>query len=116
MAKTLAQLNAQIAKLQKEAEALMAKEAAGVVERIKAAIEHYGFTHADLGFPRRITKPAKTAGKVVATKTRKKAAKKSSGVIRYRDEAGNTWSGHGRRPKWFLAALEAGKTPESLEV
>ena len=115
MAKTLTQLHAQIAKLQKEAEALKAKEIAGVVERIKVAIEHYGLTPADLGFTGR-TKPVKTTGKVVVTKTRKKAGKKSAGVIRYRDEAGNTWTGHGRRPKWFLAALESGKNPEFLDV
>src|SRR2546425_10001648 len=116
MAKTIAQLNAQIAKLQKEADALNAKEGAGVVARMKVAIEHYGLTAADLGFTGRAPKAANTAGKVVATKTRKKAGKKSAGVIRYRDDAGNTWTGHGKRPNWFLAALEAGKKPESLEV
>ena len=89
---------------------------AGVVARMKVAIEHYGLTAADLGFTGRAPKAANTAGKVVATKTRKKAGKKSAGVIRYRDDAGNAWTGHGKRPKWFLAALEAGKKPESLEV
>ena len=49
MAKTLSQLNDQIAKLQKQADALKAKEAVGVVERIKQAIAHYGLTAADLG-------------------------------------------------------------------
>ena len=71
MAKTLTQLHAQIAKLQKEAEALKAKEIAGVVERIKVAIEHYGLTPADLGFTGRTTKAVKTTGKVVSVKTRK---------------------------------------------
>ncbi|QDL36607.1 H-NS family nucleoid-associated regulatory protein [Rhodoferax sediminis] len=116
MAKTLTQLNAQIAKLQKEVEAVKAKEAIGVIERIKEAIAHYGLTAADLGFSRRGTKAAETAGKVVAKKKRKKMAKKPAGVIRYRDEAGNTWTGHGKRPRWYLAALESGKTPEDLEV
>ena len=51
MAKTIAQLNAQIAKLQKEADALKEKEVAGVVARMKVAIEHYGLTAADLGSP-----------------------------------------------------------------
>lgn len=115
MAKTLTQLNAQIAKLQKEAQTLMAKEVAGVVERIKVAIRHYGLTAADLGFRGRTTKAIGMAEKVAAKKTRKKA-RKHAGVIRYRDEAGNTWTGHGRRPKWFLSALEAGKTAESLAV
>lgn len=116
MAKTLTQLNAQIAKLQKEAQTLMAKEVAGVVERIKVAIRHYGLTATDLGFPGRTTKTMKVVEKGAAKKTRKKAGRKHAGVVRYRDEAGNTWTGHGRRPKWFVAALESGKTTESLAV
>lgn len=116
MAKTIAQLNAQIAKLQKEADALKAKEVAGVVARMKVAIEHYGLTAADLGFTGRAPKAVKSVGNVVAKKSRKKAVKKPAGVIRYRDDAGNTWTGHGQRPKWFLTALESGKKPESLAV
>ena len=27
-----------------------------------------------------------------------------------------TWSGRGRRPAWFVAALDAGKTPEQMEI
>jgi len=27
-----------------------------------------------------------------------------------------TWSGRGRRPQWFVAAIEAGKTAEDLSV
>lgn len=116
MAKTLTQLNAQIAKLQKEVEAVKAREAVGVIERIKEAIAHYGLTAADLGFSGRGTESVKAAGNAIAKKKRKKAAKKPAGVIRYRDEAGNTWTGHGKRPRWYLAALESGKTPEDLEV
>ncbi len=119
MAKTLAQLNAQIAELQKKADTVKAKEAVGVIARIKEAIAHYGLTAADLGLLGPAAKAVKTieaTGKVVARKTRKKAAKKPGGVIRYRDEAGHAWTGHGKRPGWFLAALESGKTPEDLEV
>jgi DNA-binding protein H-NS len=112
MAKTLTQLNAQIASLQKQVDAVKAKEAAGVIERIKEAIAHYGFTAADLGFSGRAARSVKTATK----KGRKTAAKKPAGVIRYRDEAGHTWTGHGKRPRWYLAALESGKTPEDLEI
>ena len=119
MAKTLTQLNAQIAELQKKVDAVKAKEAVGVIERIREAIEHYGLTAADLGLSGPAAKGGKAAeatGQVVARKRRKKAAKKPGGVIRYRDEAGNAWTGHGKRPRWFLAALESGKTPDSLEV
>ena len=27
-----------------------------------------------------------------------------------------TWSGRGRKPLWFVAALDAGKTPEDLAI
>lgn len=116
MAKSIAQINAQIAKLQKQADVLKTREVAGVVARIKIAIEHYGLTATDLGFSGRATKTIKPVATVVAKKARKKAVKKTTGVIRFRDEAGNTWTGHGKRPNWYLAAIAAGKTPESLAV
>jgi DNA-binding protein H-NS len=116
MAKTIAQINIQIEKLQKQADVLKVKEVAGVVARIKVAIEHYGLTAADLGFSGLETKTTKSTGTVVAKKARKKAAKKTSGVIRFQDEAGHTWTGNGKRPNWYLAAIAAGKTPESLAV
>jgi DNA-binding protein H-NS len=39
-------------------------------------------------------------------------------VAKYRppENAAVTWSGRGRRPQWFVHALEAGKTAEELAV
>ncbi len=37
-------------------------------------------------------------------------------MIRFRDEAGNSWTGRGKRPNWFKAAIAAGKKPEDLAV
>jgi DNA-binding protein H-NS len=37
-------------------------------------------------------------------------------VPKYRDEAGNTWTGRGKRPNWFLQALATGKTPQDLLI
>ena len=119
MAKTLAQLTSEMAHLQQKVDALKAKEVVGVIERIKEAIEHYGLIAADLGFSGPVAKGVKAieaTGQVVARKRRKNAAKKPGGVIRYRDDAGHSWTGHGKRPGWFLAALESGKTPQELEV
>lgn len=126
MAKTLAQLDAQIAKLQRQAETLRAREVAGVIARIKVAIDYYGLTATDLGFdsvrgrsPRerampsvgRAIRPAKGAAAV-----RKTSGTKAAGVIRFRDDHGNSWTGHGKRPGWFKDAIAAGKTPEDLAV
>ena len=35
---------------------------------------------------------------------------------RHPENEGITWSGRGRRPLWFVAALDAGKSPEDLAV
>lgn len=168
MAKTLAQLQSQIAKLQKEAQALRAKEIAAVVAKIKSMMAAHGLTVADLGTgkvvaaakkairrakavkadttaatraPKSVkrvkaaaaTKAAKSSksaaksGAKATAKTNAKATRKTgakqqakggreAGVIKYRDDAGNSWTGRGTRPKWFLAAVAAGKTPEQLMV
>ncbi|MDE2367382.1 MAG: H-NS histone family protein [Burkholderiales bacterium] len=52
-------------------------------------------------------------------KKAKAPAKRGSGKVRasvakFSDGAGNTWSGRGRRPAWYVAALTAGKTPADL--
>jgi DNA-binding protein H-NS len=113
MTKSLAQLNKQIAALQAQAEAIKKKEAAGVIARIKDAIAHYGLSAADLGLAGKAPKAAKAvkAAKPGRKPGRKKAAK--AGVVKYRDGA-NTWTGHGRRPQWYVAAIAAGKKPEDL--
>lgn len=97
MAKTLAQVQKQIAELQKEADSLRKTEVSGVVSRIKEAIKHYGLTAADLGLS-----SSRAAGVKAA-----KAAK-------YTDGQGNSWSGRGPRPGWVKAAIAAGKTLEDL--
>ena len=35
---------------------------------------------------------------------------------RHSENAALTWSGRGRKPLWFVAALDAGKSPEDLAV
>lgn len=134
MAKTYTQLQEQIAQLQRAADALMAKEAAAVVGRIKLAIAHYGLTPDDLfglaaakapkaprapkalnaakaakAPPAQVVKPVKPVKPI-------KAVKKAPTPPKYRDEAGNAWTGNGKRPRWFLAAMASGKTPKDLEI
>ena len=111
-AKTLDALNAQIAKLQAQADALRAKEVAAVVARIREAIAHYQLTAADLGFSggraaRRVTLP-KAKGKV--------AGMGKATSAKFTDGQGKTWSGIGKRPNWFKEALASGKTAEQLLV
>lgn len=111
MPKTLAQIQKQIARLEEQANAIKQREVAGVIARIREAITFYKLTPADLALavPGSGAKPRKTR------KPRKAAArKKSPAVVKFRGEAGQTWSGRGRRPKWFTDALAAGKTPAQL--
>ena len=114
---TLAELNAQIAELQAQAEALSTKEVAEVVARIRDAIVHYGLTAADLGLGSAKTKTPKGAAVVATAKSKGKAAgKKPARIIKYSDGQGGSWSGIGKRPTWFKDALAAGKKPEDLLV
>ncbi len=114
MPKTLAQIQKQIAQLEEQARAIRQREISGVVARIQEAISHYGLSAADLGFAER-RKPGRPAKAATAKPARKKRGHKATaGEIRFRDEQGHTWSGHGRRPKWYLDAIAAGKTKEDL--
>ena len=109
MTKTFLQIQKQIEKLQKEADALRKKEANGVLERIKQAITVYGFTAEDLG----LVQSARS--KQQAKKPAKKAPPKSKvAAAKYKDEQGNAWGGRGPRPAWFKAALASGKSPQDL--
>lgn len=106
---TLEAINQQIAKLQQQAAALVDAEKAGVIDRIMVAIAHYDITAADLG----LSATAKTKARKPGRKA--KAAAKPARV-KYRDEAGHTWSGMGRKPKWFTEALASGKSEPELRA
>ena len=115
MAKSYKQIQQQIAKLQREAQAVKKKETGGVIDRIKAAIQHYELTAEDLFGTKSGKRAAKAAG---AGKT---SAKKSSATgrrvpVKYRDEHGNTWSARGSQPRWLVAALQAGHKIEEFAV
>ncbi|SCX74538.1 H-NS family nucleoid-associated regulatory protein [Variovorax sp. EL159] len=115
MTKTYLQVQKQIAQLQKEADTLRKKEAAGVLARIKEAIAVYGFTAEELGVGTRKPRASKaSAAPVARRKGAKKAAAKSAAAPRFKDDQGNVWGGRGPRPAWFKAALESGKTPADL--
>lgn len=117
MAKSYEQIQAQIEKLQREAGAIRAKELTGVVAQIKTLIDQYQLTPADLfgSETRAVRGSAKVSRKRAAPKARGAASHKA-GAPKYRDEAGNTWTGHGKRPNWYKEAIAAGKSPEDLLI
>lgn len=130
MAKSYEQIQADIVALQAKAEQIRQKEAAGVIKQIKEAIAYYGLTAADLGLdgetparktPTRKTgsvksapKKSKAAGRVSKKRAAKSAKRSEAAAIKYRDDAGNTWSGRGPRPGWFKDALAQGRSAEDM--
>ncbi|WP_153074274.1 H-NS family nucleoid-associated regulatory protein [Paraburkholderia bonniea] len=83
-----ADLKAQIAKLQVQADQVRQAEINKVIEEIKAQIEEYGLTAQDLGF--------------VAAARRGRPPRKEPLPPKYHDpKTGNTWSGRGKPPKWI---------------
>jgi DNA-binding protein H-NS len=98
--KTYSDIKAEIAKLEKQAEAARKAEVAGVVAKIKTAIVAYGLTAADLGFGRGAAKAARAS----KAKSSKKATT-AIGTPKYRDpKSGKTWTGRGKPPTWIAGA------------
>ena len=96
--KTYKDVSAEIERLQAKAEALRKSEMAGVISRIKEAIEAYGLTAADLGLA---AGPAKRSANVPASMDR------GAGVAKYKDpSSGKTWTGRGKPPLWIQGAKD----------
>ncbi|CAG9269817.1 H-NS histone family protein [Paraburkholderia caribensis] len=101
---TLEKVQAQIAKLQAQAEALAVKQSSGVLAKIRDIMEKHGLTTADIeahigGSKKRGRKPGV-----------KVSAKPSASVAKYRDpKSGATWTGHGRAPAWIANAKDRSK-------
>jgi DNA-binding protein H-NS len=88
-----------IADLQKQADLLKNSERKGVIDQVNGLIADFDIKPSELRF----------AGKAA------KGGKKSV-AVKYRDSAGNTWSGRGRTPTWLAAAESNGKRRESFLV
>lgn len=118
MAKTYAQLNAEIEALKAKAEAALRKEAAGVIARIKDAIAHYGLTASDLGLANDAGRSRSAAQPKSPAKaaTKSKPHAKTKVPVKYRDQAGNSWTGRGSQPRWLAAAIAAGESIDSFSV
>lgn len=118
--RTLAIIDQEIERLKKEREEALALEISGVVARIKEAIAHYGLTAADLGLDGGSSRGAGDKSKRTVRAKRHGSRSSSFGgrksTPKYTDGKGHTWTGVGKRPRWFLDALAAGSTPDDLLV
>jgi DNA-binding protein H-NS len=101
---TYRQLKQQIAELEKKAAIVMKNEVRKVIESIRRQIAEFGLTAADLGL-----EVARRAGGKART------VKKSALKPKYVDPvSGKTWNGHGKRPRWIVAAQDKGKLDDLL--
>jgi len=126
MAKSVAQLTAQMHRIQQQIDVAKAKEIAGVVSRIQEAIAYYGLTSEQL-FPRHERRGKRVAASLNSAKPRgeTKASEKRSGraktagvklPAKYSDGAGNSWTGRGSTPRWLAEAIASGKQKEEFAV
>ncbi len=121
---TYSDMIAQIEELKKQAERQRKEEYSSVIKTIKKQIADYGITAEELGLgsgaAKRGRKPGKASAKPGRKPARKAAAKRANAGIKvapkYRDDAGNTWTGRGKQPKWVVAALSMGRSLDSLLI
>jgi DNA-binding protein H-NS len=93
---TVKDIEAKIAKLRAQAEAMTKKEMSAAVTKIRDLMQQYGVTTADL-------EPSVTSGRT--GRVRGSTPKTVDAVIKYRDpKTGAGWSGRGRAPAWIANA------------
>lgn len=95
---TLSELIAQRDELDAKIKATSQTERDDAIAKVRALMQENGLKLSDIG--------VSTSGKGAAKRSAKPAKKVAA---KYRDDAGNSWSGRGLQPKWLKAALAAGK-------
>jgi DNA-binding protein H-NS len=119
---TLKEIDQQIAQLQEQATKIRETEKADVIGRMQEAIGYYGITAAELGLgvARQGKKGQKASAAKPALATKPAVAAKQpragAGRVKFKDDAGHSWTGFGPKPRWFTEALAAGKTVEELKA
>lgn len=109
MAKTLSDLLAQKAALEKQIADFQKEKRGEAIAKVKALMAEYGLTAADIVGGRPAKAPAAPAAAPAPARKSKAAGKKVA--PKYRNPAtGDTWSGRGLKPKWLVAAMAGGKT------
>ena len=106
MAQSYIQLQRQIESLRKQADKVRQQEVAGVIDRIKVAIAHYGLTAEQLGLGTSRADKGRPQGKRGS----------SSSSAKYADGAGGSWSGRGPRPRWLREAIASGKSLQDFAI
>jgi DNA-binding protein H-NS len=99
---TYQELKIKISKLEEQAKALLKKESAGVITKIRGLMSDYGLTVQDLGLG-------------ITNMGKKMSAMKQPLPPKYQDPvSGKTWSGKGKAPGWIVEATKKGKRDDFL--
>lgn len=114
---TYTSLMNQIAALKRDADKARKAELSGIIKTIKAQIKKYELTASDLGLVSStslgISKNKSDKGQKVPTKAKAMGRRVA---VKYRDGAGNKWTGRGRQPAWVRNFLSQGGDLSSLKV
>lgn len=120
---TYSEMLAQIEELQKQAQKQRKEEYSSVLKTIKRQIAEYGITAEELGFSAGAApaKRGRKAGRPATAKPgRKPRAKRATAgtkvAPKYKDDAGNTWTGRGKMPTWLAKSVAEGRTLESFLI
>ena len=107
---TLKELKKLRSDVDKAIETVSERERKAALAAAEKAVKAHGFTLAEIAVD---AKPAKP-------KPKRKAANKPKTVATPKyanpDDTSQTWSGKGRQPEWFKAALASGKDPDQLLI
>ena len=102
---TLQDLLAQKAELERKIQETQRSERAAAIEKVRALMAEFVLSVEDLN------------GKAPASSGRKKSGDGTrKAAVKYRDSAGNTWSGRGLQPRWLKEALAGGKALQDFAV
>lgn len=100
---TLKVLQAKIAKLQAQAEAIAKRESSAVIGKIRDMMEQHGLTADDIAAHFRQSKPGRKSGAV------KKSANQAGAAKYLNPKTGATWTGRGRAPQWIANVKDRSK-------
>jgi len=101
------EIQAQIAELQRRADAIRASERSEAIKNIKSLMAMFEISPAEL------SRHAAAPPRVQIDKTKTHVSKVAP---KYRDTAGNEWSGRGLQPRWLRAALANGASLQSFLI
>jgi DNA-binding protein H-NS len=108
MPSKIEELRAQRDALDREIEATLRAERGAAIEQVRTLMQQYGLSLADLGGAG--SSSTRRAGRGGPNKGGKVAPK-------YRNAAtGESWTGRGLKPRWLIAALQAGRKIEEFAL